>query len=109
MKITDWPLPEVRIECVKCGLQTTLPREEIEAVFGSNADLFSIRQEMTQACVPTKNEVCQSRLADSLLVQAINQPDIAKVVDKDLLPAAREWRARLGITFEEFDTGKDAS
>jgi hypothetical protein len=108
MKIADWPLDEVKIECVKCGLKTTLLREELEVVFGPDADLFSIRQEMTQACVPTKNEVCQSRLADSLLVQAIQQPDIAKVVDKSLLPAARVWRKELGLTVDEFDSGAAA-
>lgn len=107
MKITDWPLPEVRIECVKCGLKTSIPREEIEVIFGPDADLFSIRQEMTQACVPTKNEVCQSRLADSLLVQAITEPDVAKVVEKSLLPAARVWRKELGMTVQEFDSSAD--
>lgn len=108
MKIADWPLAEVKIECVKCGLQTTLLRDELAVVFGPDADLFSIRQEMTHSCVPTKNEVCQSRLSDSLLVQAIMEPDVAKVVEPTLLPAARVWRKELGMTIEEFDSGDKA-
>ncbi|TXM68317.1 hypothetical protein [Methylobacterium sp. WL120] len=104
MKIAEWPLPDVRIVCLKCGLESTIPRDEIEVVFGPDTDLFSLRQEMTASCVPTKNEVCQSRLADALLVQAINQPDLAKVVDKSLLPAAREWREKLGMKMSEFDS-----
>lgn len=107
MKLADWPLPEVRIVCVKCGLESTLPREALTAVFGDAADLFSVRMEMTASCVPTKNEVCQSRLADALLVQAILQPDVAKVVEPSLLPEARGWRERLGLTIEETDSSKE--
>lgn len=107
MKIADWPLDEVRIVCTKCGLESALPREALAAVFGSDADLFSIRQEMTSTCVPTKNEVCQSKLADALLVQAIGQPDTAKVLDPALLPLAREWRDKLGLKVMEFDSSAE--
>ncbi|WP_298952061.1 hypothetical protein [uncultured Methylobacterium sp.] len=109
MRIADWPLPEVRIVCTKCGLESTLPRDSLAAVFGDDADLFSIRQEMTSSCIPTKNEVCQSKLADALLVQAILQPDVAKVVEPSLLPEAREWREKLGIPVVEINTGQEAA
>jgi hypothetical protein len=109
MRVADWPLQEVRIVCKKCGLESTIPRDALSAVFGEDADIFSVRQEMTSSCVPTKNEVCQSRLGDALLVQAVNQPDVAKVVEPSLLPAARELRSRLGINVEEFDSSKEAA
>jgi len=108
MKVSDWPLPEVRIVCTKCGLESALPREALVAVFGDDADLFTIRAEMTAGCVPTKNEVCQSKLADALLVQAILEPDEAKVVDPSLLPAAREWRETLGLASPDTDTSEAA-
>jgi hypothetical protein len=98
MNLKDWPLPEVRIVCTKCGLEASLPREQIAAVFGEEAELFEIRADMTQGCVPTKNEVCQSRLADALLVQAMLEPDEEKVIDKDLLPKARAWREEHGLS-----------
>jgi hypothetical protein len=109
VRIADWPLQEVRIVCKKCGLESTIPRDALSAVFGDDADIFSVRQEMTSSCVPTKNEVCQSRLGDALLVQAINEPDVAKVVEPSLLPEAREWRERLGIEIEETDSSKEAA
>lgn len=101
MILKDWPLPSVRIVCTKCGLEAELPREQIEAVFGEDAELFAIRADMTQGCVPTKNEVCQSKLADALLVQAMLEPDEEKVIDKDLLPQARAWRQEHGLAARE--------
>jgi hypothetical protein len=109
MRVADWPLPEIRIVCRKCGLESSLPKEALVMAFGEDADLFSVRQEMTGSCVPTKNEVCQSRLGDALLVQAINEPDVAKVVEPTLLPEARQWRTRLGITLEEIDSNKEVA
>jgi hypothetical protein len=109
MRVADWPLPEVRIVCRKCGLESSIPRDALSAIFGDDADIFTVRQEMTGSCVPTKNEVCQSRLGDALLVQAINEPDVAKVVEPSLLPEAREWRERLGIEITEIDSSKEAA
>jgi hypothetical protein len=108
MRLSDWPLPYVRLSCEFCEREGKLATEKLIGWFGPDADMFTVREELAKPrCKKTNpKDICKSKLTDALLVDAILEPDIAKVLKKDLLPEAREWRKKLGIKIDEFDGSK---
>ena len=94
MKLSDWPLPYVRVKCSKCGREGRLNMPSLIERFGPDRELFVVRQKLTQpSCKrPDKKQPCQSILPDALLVQAIMAERDEDVIKQELLPEAREWR-----------------
>jgi hypothetical protein len=111
LTLNDWPLPTVRLSCRVCGQELELEREVLLALYGEAQELFALREELAaHHCGQTKsNEVCSAILTDALLVQAIFEPDASQVLKPELLPQAREWRARLGIVVNEITTQGQAA
>jgi hypothetical protein len=110
MRLSDWPLPYVRLSCEFCEREGKLATEKLIDRFGSDVDMFTVREELAKPGCKVENpkDICKSKLTDALLVDAILEPDIAKVLKKDLLPEAREWREKLGIKIDEFDSSKES-
>ncbi len=92
MKVSDWPLSEVRDRLTKCGLESVLPGGARCRVRGRRRPLHHPGGDDRRGACRPRTRSASRKLADALLVQAILEPDEAKVVDPSLLPAAREWR-----------------
>ena len=50
MKLTDWPLPVIRIACKQCDREGKLRWETVVEKFGEDADMFCVRADL---CEPT--------------------------------------------------------
>lgn len=106
MELREWPLPEVRIGCIKCNRETTYSRDGLAALFGDDVHLLGMLMDLSAGCDPGVNEVCKQKYLDGLLVEAILEDDESQVLEPSLLPQAREWRERLGIRRETDDLGQ---
>jgi hypothetical protein len=108
-KLRDWPLPNVRVSCKVCKREGQVSKEKLGEKYGLDEDMFSIREALTlPTCGRTnQQEPCSAILADALLVDAIFEPDVAKVLKPELLPEAREWRTKLGIEVLEYNSGEE--
>jgi hypothetical protein len=96
MKLSEWPLPYVRVKCEKCEREGRLKKDGLLDRFGPDREMFVVREKLTEASCkrPDKKQPCQSILADALLVQAILAERDEDVIKPELLPEAREWRKK---------------
>ncbi|GAB9153397.1 hypothetical protein BDS110ZK17_25000 [Bradyrhizobium diazoefficiens] len=99
MKISEWPLPYVRVKCAQCDREGRMKLAGLIERFGPDRDLFVVREKLTEPGCKRENkkEPCQSILPDARLVQAIVAKTEDDVLVKELLPEAREWREKLGM------------
>jgi hypothetical protein len=98
MRLLEWPLPEVNMICKDCGHEMSFDQEGLKALFGEEADMSLLRIELASGCVKGKPGVeCWLVYKDALLVNAILANSDEEVLEKSLLPQAREWRKRLGL------------
>lgn len=109
MKLADWPLNYLRIACAQCGREGKLSVAKLEDEHGLDVDMAVLLHAIREpTCARTnKAEVCQAILADAILIDTVFEPDVSKVLDRSLLPEAREIRERLGLDITEFDSSKD--
>jgi hypothetical protein len=98
MKLSEWPLPYVRVKCAGCDREGRMKIDGLIERFGPDREMFVVREKLTEpGCKrPDKKQPCMSTLPDALLVQAIMQTDETKVIDQRLLVEAREWKEKLG-------------
>ncbi|MGX9944822.1 hypothetical protein ACTG4Q_20370 [Bradyrhizobium denitrificans] len=96
MRLSDWPLPYVRVACKQCDREGRMKIAGLIERFGPDREMFVVREKLTEPGCKRENKKlpCQSILPDALLVQAIMEPDESKVIDPKLIEDAREWRAK---------------
>lgn len=94
MRLSDWPLPTVRLTCEQCGFEQETNRDALIAVFGDQ-DMFSFRMDNV-AC--KDNGECRMIYPDCYLVDAILEPDPSQVLRKELIEEGLRLRKELGIT-----------
>jgi len=94
MKLSEWPLPYVRVKCASCNREGRMKIEGLIERFGPDREMFMVREKLTEPGCKRENkkQPCQSTLPDALLVQAIMEKDETKVIDQRLLEEARKWK-----------------
>lgn len=94
MKLSDWPLPYVRVACAQCEREGRLKKDGLIERFGPDREMFVVRQKLTEPTCKRENKKapCLSILPDAVLVQAILAERDEDVIKPELLSEAREWR-----------------
>jgi hypothetical protein len=99
MRLSDWPLPYVRVKCAQCDREGRLKKDGLLERFGPDREMFVVRETLTEPSCKRENKKlpCMSILPDALLVQAIMAERDEDVLKLELLEEAQEWRQKLGM------------
>jgi hypothetical protein len=96
MRLSDWPLPYVRVSCVGCEREGRLKKDGLIERFGPDREMFVVREKLTEPSCKRENKKlpCMSVLPDALLVQAITAETKADVLKPDLIDEAANWNPK---------------
>lgn len=112
MNLTEWPLDDVVITCKKCGHTASYDRDGLMVMFGDDVGMDVIRLRLLGHCDYNKSNPgdCMAILKDALLVDAVYEADLSKVLRPDFLPEARKIREQIGLVIDEYtSTEADAA
>lgn len=98
MDLATWPLPTLRVSCKRCDFSADANVDELRIGYGEDFSLRSLFLEMLKDCEHRGDaNGCGMFFTDALLVDAILEKNPDRVLRKDLIPEANEWREKLGL------------
>jgi hypothetical protein len=93
MRLTDWPLPYVRVKCAQCEREGRLSKDGLLERFGADREMFVVRGKLTEPSCKRENKKapCLSILPDALLVQAIMAERKEDILSVEVIEEAANW------------------